>query len=99
MCSPILAGQKSIDLVVNSATMEKLMTTASEVQDDKKSINVLREYIILLLCPPAPFSNTLADPTAFGATLLSDHENSSEKQHMLALIALGQAEFAEKLWK
>lgn len=75
------------------------MTTANEVQDDKKSINVLREYIILLLCPPAPFSNTLADPTAFGATLLSDHESSSEKQHMLALIALGQAEFAEKLWK
>ena len=49
--------------------MLKLLTTAD---DDKKAISVLREYIILLVCPPAPFTNTEADPIAFGNMLLSD---------------------------
>lgn len=36
MCSPILAGGKTIDLGVKAATMVKLMTTADGTDEKKK---------------------------------------------------------------
>ena len=33
---------------------------------------MLRQFVVLLLCPPAPFTNSLADPVSFADALLQD---------------------------
>lgn len=59
MSAPVLS--QSVDLKIPSSVITSLMGLMSLIQSDKTSQNNLSELIILLITPPAPFTNSLID--------------------------------------
>ena len=67
LCAPGLVSYKRIDLAVNSATISDIINSTASL-DDKIHPNKARmmlQFAVLLLCPPAPFVNSKADPVQF----------------------------------
>ena len=69
MCSPILIDVKRIDMSADKDSLFKLFNVASEI-DGNAHLKVLRQYLILLLCPPIPFFNEATTPVDFGEAIL-----------------------------
>jgi hypothetical protein len=110
MCSPILADVKRIDVIVDLDHLNKLVNLASDM-DSQAHFKVLRQYLILLLCPPSPFVNSTVEAIKFGDGILEklkqpawavvtnkDLKIKNEMQMILALIAVSHPEFAGKLY-
>lgn len=63
---------------------------------------MLRQFVVLLLCPPAPFVNSLADPVTFSEELLQGHQEDAEKtrqrQILASVLAAAKSEIAKRVF-
>ena len=63
---------------------------------------MLRQFVVLLLCPPAPFVNSLADPVTFANDLLKAHPDDQRKtqqrQILVSTLAASKSEIAVKIF-
>ena len=64
---------------------------------------MLRQFVVLLLCPPAPFTNSLADPVSFADALLQDSKPdsrlTSQRQILASVLAASKSEIALKMFE
>lgn len=103
MCSPLLAGHRRLDISVDQDSLLKLIEACADIEssiyelDREQILLSLRQYLVLLLCPPSPFINSKVQPVKFGTMLLDeltdksekeDDKSRKEKRTILSLIAL-----------
>jgi hypothetical protein len=69
ICSPILLDVKRIDINTDLDSLFKLFQICQDV-DGANHLKVLRQYMLLLLCPPMPFVNSNVVPIDFGEAIL-----------------------------
>lgn len=63
---------------------------------------MLRQFVVLLLCPPAPFVNSLADPVTFSDSLLQGHQEDAgktrQRQILAGVLAAARSEIAQRVF-
>lgn len=78
--------------------MLSIIDTAVAVSGSDSHSKLLRELAVLLLCPPAPFVNSLTNPVSFSARLLSDSSPSvaviRQRQILVSVLASSISEIA-----
>jgi hypothetical protein len=103
LCAPGLVAHKRIDLAVDPATLLHIidLTSASAASGSESQTRMLRQFVVLLLCPPAPFVNTLANPVSFADDLLEtkceDPANAQQRQLLAGVLAASKSEIALKI--
>jgi hypothetical protein len=72
LCAPSLVSHKRIDLAVATATLLQVVDLAAsnDSSSNEQETRLLQQFVVLLLCPPAPFVNSMADPVGFTKALL-----------------------------
>ena len=103
LCAPSLVGHKRIDLAVPTTILMQvidLAATTNSFTTDQET-RLLRQFVVLLLCPPAPFVNSLADPVGFTKALLEaedvDALKTKQRQILVSGLAASRSEIAEKV--
>lgn len=100
LSAPSLGAFKRIDLAVESSTVLNIVDTAVTVAGTDSQAGLLRELAVLLLCPPSPFVNSLAQPVAFTNKLLADTSESQastvlhQRQILVSVLAASISEIA-----
>jgi hypothetical protein len=63
---------------------------------------MLRQFVVLLLCPPAPFVNSLADPVTFANDLLKAHHEdpgkTRQRQILASTLAASKSAIAQRIF-
>lgn len=101
LSAPSLTAHKRIDLAVDSAALLGIidMTSALAAEGSESQTRLLRQFVVLLLCPPAPFVNSLAHPVAFSGELLAgqpeeDSGKTRQRQLLASVLAASISEIA-----
>jgi hypothetical protein len=100
LCAPGLVAHKRIDLAVDAATLLHIidLTSVSATSGCESQTRMLRQFVVLLLCPPAPFINTLANPVSLANDLLEtkrvDPINAQQRQLLAGVLAASKSEIA-----
>lgn len=104
LSAPSLTAFKRIDLAVEPRAILNVVDTAGTkaVADSASSSALLRELAVLLLCPPAPFVNSLAQPVLLAKEeLLADNVDAAcqrQRQILASVLAAAIPEIALTLF-
>lgn len=64
---------------------------------------MLRQFVVLLLCPPSPFVNSLADPVSFANDLLENKTEDvtiiQQRQLLAGVLAASKSDIALKIFE
>lgn len=93
LCAPGLPSHKKIDLAVNQDVLFQIIDLASSSPDETR---MLRQFVILLLCPPSPFVNSLADPCTFAKELLN--QEGQQRQIVASILAASRQDIAQMVF-
>ena len=105
LCAPSLLTHKRIDLAVPTATLLQVLDLAAsnESPSHEHETRLLQQFVVLILCPPAPFVNSMADPVSFTRSLLEaesgDEVRARQRQILVGGLAATRSEIAEKVYK
>jgi len=97
-------AHKKIDLAVAPAALLRIidLTSASAGAGTESQTRMLRQFVVLLLCPPAPFVNSLADPVTFSEDLLKGHQEdpakTRQRQILASVLAAAKSEIAKRVF-
>jgi len=97
LCAPGLVAHKRIDLAVDPAALLRIidLTSTSATAGTESQTRMLRQFVVLLLCPPAPFVNSLADPVTFANDLLQgqpgDAGATRQRQVLASVLAASKS--------
>ena len=78
------------------------LTSTPTTASTESQTGMLRQVVVLLLCPPAPFVNSLADPVTLANDLLQTHHEDPRKtrqrQILASILAASKSEIAQKIF-
>ena len=103
--SAALQSSSPIDLATDETVLLQIINLLVEKKDDELAqsvYNVLQEFAVLLIVPPAPFKNSALDQVNFTVnTLLADAEHEATNDAMKAIacvLACQNHEIAMKIF-
>lgn len=103
LCAPSLANHKRIDLAVDAVCLLNILdlTASPSTGGAESQTRMLQQLLVLLLCPPSPFVNSLAHPVTFSNELLAgdsgDLARKRQRQLMASVLAASRSEIAHSI--